>query len=396
MSTRRNVWVVTGAALVLSLGLFCKTAAADDCEVKIGFVGPLTSGGSSWGLAEKAGTDFEGAWINAQGGLQVGSRKCKVTVLSYDSESTASGAAAASNYFASKGVHAVVGPIPSPEVTGWKPVAKRNGQINFATSFAVDVIGPEFPLAFHKTESPGVWGPLVAAAAKKRFNLNTVIVIGPNDQGGTDAGNAEAKIYNAAGIKASTEWYQRGTTNFAPLVARLMDMNPDAIETGPMPPSEAGLLHRQLLEADFKGTFGQMGTGSDQIMAASGGPEAQKAFYWIELVPTEDPGLVKLRTDYEQTMKSKFPENSLVYNAEIAAEQILRAISAAETDQDVEKIAATLRAMTPESRYLGKLGWRGKTMYGINQEIALPVGLGIIENGKRQPQQRLDVPSEAP
>jgi branched-chain amino acid transport system substrate-binding protein len=385
-----------GCSLVLSFSLLVAPAVAQECQVKIGFVGPLTGGGASWGISEKAGTEFEAAWANAQGGLKVGDDKCKVVVLSYDAASTAAGAAAASNYLASQDVHAVVGPIPSTETTGFKPVAKRNGQVNFSTSFAIDVIGPEFPFAFHKTEAPGVWGPPVAAAAKKRFNLTSIVVVGPNDQGGTDAGNAEAKIYNEAGIKATTEWYQRGTTNFAPLAVRLMNIQPDAVETGPMPPSEAGLLHKQLIEAGFAGVFGQMGTGADQIMKLSGGAEAQKAFYWVELVPTEDPGFLKMNADFEHLMKTKLPENSLVYNAQIAAEQILRAISVAGTDRDADKIAAALRNITPQSRYIGKLGWRGKSMYGINQEIALPVGMGIIEDGKMQPQVRIDVPSEAP
>jgi len=69
-------------------------------------------------------------------------------------------------------------------------------------------------------------------------------------------------------------------------------------------------------------------------------------------------------------------------------------VSAAGTDQDVEKIAAELRKLTPESRYFGKGGWRGKTIYGVNQELAFPVGLGIIEGGKRVGVQRVEMPAE--
>jgi len=43
---------------------------------------------------------------------------------------------------------------------------------------------------------------------------------------------------------------------------------------------------------------------------------------------------------------------------------------------------------------LGKGGWRGKTIYGINQELAFPVGLGIAVDGKRVGVQRVEIPAE--
>jgi branched-chain amino acid transport system substrate-binding protein len=384
------------AGLLAGTSFLINSASAQECEVKIGVIGPMTGGGSSWGLAEKAGTEFEAAWVNEQGGLQVGDKKCKVSVVSSDALGTAAGGASASNFLASKGVHVTNGPVTSPEVTGFKPVAKRNGQINFAPSFANDVIGPDFPLAFHQVQGPTVWAPLVIKNVHDRFKFDKAVVLGPNDQGGTDAGNVLAKSYTDAGVKTSTEWYQRGTTNFSPIVARLMSIDPNLVEIGPMPPGEAAILVKQLTEAGYDGVFGRLGSGGSVILANSGGAEAQKGFFAIEHVPTHDPGILKLKADFERLMKTKPPENALLYNAQITAEQILRAISLAGTDQDPEKIAAELRKMTPESRYLGRAGWRGKAQYGVNQEFTFPIGLDIIVDGKKQPQVRLEIPAEQP
>ncbi len=392
---RRNaVRAVALPILFTGCSLASLPAAAQDCEVKIGAVGPMTGAGASWGLSGKAGTEFEAAWTNLNGGLPMGARKCKVSVISFDSLSTAAGGAAAANYMASQNVHAVVGPIPSPENTGFKPVGKRSDIVNITTAFAVDSLGPEFPLTFHQLQTPPVWGPIVIKAAKDRFNLKSVVVVGPNDQGGTDPGKALAKIYNDNGVKAATEWYQRGTSNFSAIATRLMAMKPDSVELGPMPPGEAGILVKQMWEAGFTGAFGRLGAGGDVIIKMAGGQEKQKAFYWFDHVPTEDPGIKKLNTDFERLMKTSVPENALVYNAQISAEILLKAISAAGTDQSGEKIAAELRKLTPESRYLGKAGWRGKAQYGINQELSFPVGLSIIANGKPQPQLKLEIPTE--
>jgi len=53
-----------------------------------------------------------------------------------------------------------------------------------------------------------------------------------------------------------------------------------------------------------------------------------------------------------------------------------------------------MRNMTPESRYLGKGGWRGKAQFGINQEFSFPVGLSFATDGKPDGAIRIEIPSE--
>ncbi len=93
-------------------------------------------------------------------------------------------------------------------------------------------------------------------------------------------------------------------------------------------------------------------------------------------------------------MRSEAPTFPHFYVAQTAAEQVLKAISAAGTDKDGEKVAEALRNLTPESRYFGPGGWRGKTQYGINQELAFPVGLGIYKDGKRVGVDTVPIPAE--
>ena len=380
---------------VLLLGATMHPAIAQNCEIKMGVAAPMTGGGSAWGIALRGGTEFEAAWHNANGGLPVGNRKCKISVSTVDTLQTASGAAAASNTLASQGVRLVIGPVSSPENTGWKPVGKRNGQLNFTTTFALDAIGPDVPLAFQNQPPPAAWGASALKVAADRFKIKTLTLVAPNDQGGTDAGNALLQYYNEVGVKGNApEWYQRGTVNFAPIVARLMMQAPDGIETGPMPPGEASILAKQLLEAGYKGVFGRMGTGAEQIVKGVGGIEKMTTIYWYEAVPVEDPGIFKMTNEYQKIMKAPVPENSLVFNAQMAAEQITRAITRAGTFEDVDKVAAAMRGTPPESRYLGKGGWRGKTMYGSNQALAFPIGMGFIVNGKKEPVRSVAVPAE--
>jgi branched-chain amino acid transport system substrate-binding protein len=393
--TGRQSRIAIPALAALAGALFASGALAQECEVKIGMAGALTGGASAWGLAMKAGAEFQAALANEAGGLEVGNRKCKVKVVSVDAQCTAAGGAAASNYLASENVRAVVGPICSPETTGFQPVSKRYGQLYMSSSYKVDVIGAEWPLGFHQLQGPLAWGPRIIKEAKDRFKFASVLVMGPNDQGGTDAGNQLVAMYKGAGVAATPEWYQRGTTNFGPLVTRVISQKPDAVELAAMPPPDVTNFVKQMTEAGFAGVFGGSGgIGMNPVVQGAGGVDKLKGYYWLELMPVEDPGAVKLREDFQRVMKVAPPDNGILYTASYAAEQYLKAISIAGTDSDPDKIADALRKLTPESRYFGKGGWRGKTQYGINQELAFPVGMGVIADGKKVGVLRIELPAE--
>ena len=390
-STLRLTCLIASTACGLTLAV----SSAQACEIKLGAVGPMSGGASAWGLSAKAGADFGAAITNAAGGLKVGNDTCTVRVVSYDAQYTASGGAAAANFLASEKVHATVGPVGSPETTGFRPVAKRNDIVNFSVSYMSGVIGPDFPLAFHALQAPITWGPILIKQAQEKFGFKSVMIVAPNDQGGTDAGKQLGRMYGDVGVKASEEYYQRGTTNFGAIAQRVIIAKPDTIETSGMPPGDATVFVRQLLEAGYTGFIGSLGgIGSAPIIKGAGGVASLKGFYWLETVPADDPGIIRMKADYERVMKTSPPDNPLWAVCAIAAEQILRAVSIAGTDQDGDKIAAELRKLAPESSYIGKAGWRGISTYGVNQELAFPVGLGFIVDGKNLGVKRVEIPSE--
>ena len=390
----RNRFAIS-ASLLLASCLAGASAWAQECEVKLGAVGPMSGGAAQWGLAAKAGAEFAAAMVNQDGGLPMGNRKCRVKVYPFDALYTAAGGAAASNALANDGVRVVIGPVGSPENTGFRSVAKRHGQISFNTSYMEGAISPEFPMSFHALQSPITWGPIAIKAAKEQFKFTSVLVIAPNDQAGTDAAKQLNKMYSDIGLKATEEYYQRGTTNFGPLVIRIMNANPGTIEMTSVPPGDAISVAKQLAEAGYKGYIGALGgSGPTPIIQGYGGIDKVKGFYWLENSPSNHPGIIKMRADFQRVMKAPAPEASLFPVLVLSAEVALNAISRAGTDQDAEKIAEVLRKTTPESRYMGKAGWRGKSLYGINQELTFPVGMGMVVDGKMVPIRTIEIPTE--
>jgi len=382
---------VAAAIAVLSLSV-ASPARAADCELKMGVMGPLSGGAAAWGDAMRLGAEFAAAEANQKGGLKIGADTCHVTVLPYDSKYTVEGAAAGGNYFASQGVNFIIGPVGSPEATGVKPVAERNGQITFNSAYAKDAIGPQWPLAFHQVVGPGTWASPVVAEAKKHFDIKSVVVVAPNDQGGTDIASVDADAYRAQGIEASEEYYQRGTTNFAPIVARMLSKNPDVIDTASSPPADAATMAKQLRQAGFTGPLARLGgPGTAQILNAVGGMKNLGNFYWAEIVPIDDPKVKSLWDDYKKVMGKAAPNNSLFATSVAASRLVLKAISKAGTQKDVNAVRDALRSLPVVDPNLGKGAWTGKETYGIAQEMGFPVGMGMIKDGKNLGVRAIDV-----
>ena len=370
--------------VVLAASLASPSAFAQSCEIKIGASGPMSGGAAAWGLAWKAGPDFIAALVNEQGGIDVGGKKCRVAVAYFDALATTAGGAAAANNFASQGIHAVVGPVLSTEHTGFKAPAARSGIVNFTPTYALDALGPQFPLAFKASQGPTTWSPVLIKAAIERFHHKSIMVIGPNDQSGTDGSKALEVVYADQGLKTYQEYYQRGTTNFAPLATRILSFNVDAIEVATMPPADQTNLLKQLTEVGWKGVIGSLGGGGEKpILAGTDDAKAVKGAYWLETMDTEQPGVLKLNSEHKRLMNADAPINALFLVSANATEIMLAAITKAGTADDGEKIAKALESNQPESRFFGKEGWRGVTQFKINHELAFPVGLGIYEDGKR-------------
>jgi branched-chain amino acid transport system substrate-binding protein len=369
-------------------------AFAQNCEMKLGAMGPMSGGAAQWGLAMNSAAELAAAEVNQAGGIKMGGKTCKVVVVPYDSKYTADGAAAGSNALAAQDIHLIIGPVGSPEATGIKPVAARNEQIAWNASYAKNALEPKFPLMFHIAPGPAGWADAVIKRAMKDFPMKSVALIAPNDQGGTDIASVDAQGYKANGVSTTEEYYQRGTTNFAPIVTRILASKPDVVDTASSPPGDAGVIIKQLRLAGFNGAIGRLGgPGTDEIVRVSGGLDVLKNFYWYETVPTEDPKVRAINDEYKKLL-GKDPVGGTAVWADLpAARMTLKAASIAGTD-DAKAVAAVLRTLPVGDPNIGKGYWAGKKQFGIAQELQFPFGIGIIKDGKNLGVERQEVKPE--
>ncbi|WP_454915981.1 ABC transporter substrate-binding protein [Xanthobacter sediminis] len=363
----------------------CLASAAGACELKIGVPAVLSGPAAQWGMALRGAVEFVAAEAMQQQLVKDGGEPCKISVVAIDSKYTAEGAAAAVNSFAADGIKVVIGGVGSPEVTAIKPLATRNRMVVMVNSFAKNSIGPQWPNVFHIGPGPSGWAAPIIELAKQKYGFKTVIIIAPNDQGGTDIASVNAQAFASQGVTAHEEYYQRGTTNFAPVITRIMNTNPEAVDLASTPAGDAGIIVKQLRQAGFTGPVLRLGgPGYEEISRVAGGDEVLKDFIWYEPIYMNDK-LRAVEAKYLEVMGKPRPENADFYRWLFAGRMMMKAIGNAGTTTDVDKIATALRALPVEDPDGGKGYWIGQNFFGINQELSFPFAIGHVEGGKLQP-----------
>lgn len=364
------------------------------CELKIGSPAVLSGPAAQWGLALRGAVEFVAKETTDEKRLVINGTPCTVSVKVIDSKYSAEGAASAMSALAADGIKVIVGAVGSPEVTGMKPVATRNRMVSMVNSFAKNAIGPQWPTVFHIGPGPSGWAGSIIDAGLERFKFKSVAIVAPNDQGGTDIASVNASIFKEKGVSVTEEYYQRGTTNFAPIVTRVMSANPDALDLASSPAGDAGIIVKQLRQAGFKGPIFRLGgPGFDEIARVAGGVDVLKDFLWYEPVYMDD-NLRALEEKYQKLMGSPRPENADFFRWVIAARMMVKAAQAAGTVDDSEKIAAALRTLPVEDEHIGKGYWIGQKFFGINQEMSYPFAIGIVQDGVKKPFIRAEAVNE--
>ena len=80
-----RIVALTAAVLIAATGARAQEA------LKIGGIGPLSGGGTAWGLAAQRGMELAVEDVNAKGGVKAGGKTYKLELIMYDDQYTGQG-----------------------------------------------------------------------------------------------------------------------------------------------------------------------------------------------------------------------------------------------------------------------------------------------------------------
>lgn len=371
-----RVGLLTAAGYLAMSGM---AAAAED--LPIGAIGSLSGGATDWGVATQRGVQLAIDEVNAAGGLKVGDKTYTPRLIIYDDTySGQGGSTAATRLVSADKVKYVLGPIGTPAVLGALSVTSPAKVLVMSDGFSPKILTPESAYNYRISATTKEFGPPIIAWLKQQYpSAKKVALIAPSDAIGQQVVPILETAYKAAGFEvAFSEKYERGVSDFSPLLTRMMTQDVDVLDLNSNAPAESGLLLKQVRQLGFKGQIVQIGGPSIEENMAVAGPLAE-GFISFNFFDPDNPLGKKF---YDAYSKKYGPAMStwspVMYNgARILLEAINRSGSL-----DVDKIKETFAKMEDYDTVFGKVKWGGRETYGIDHQLMIDFIIQQVKDGK--------------
>src|SRR5881296_232096 len=370
------VFVTLFTAVALVAASSGPSLAAD--VIKFGISTPLSGPAAPWGIPHKNATELIFDEINAQGGLDVGGKKYKLEVVAYDHKYViAEGVATVNRLIAKDGVKYIS--ILGGAVVKANEEAVNEGRVlNLPLAYADGLVSPKNPLTFHSFPSPPETTTFWKWIKQNHPGLKRVATISPNDDTGWWSIKVETAFVEKLGYQiAGKEFFERGMTDFNPVLLRILAQKPDVISVLASPAGSVGLIIKQARELGFKGRFIHIGQIDTSVVANIAG-KANVEGTWVHgYVQNPLPDRIKR---WQARSTKKYGEwNATSIDFTNPAFAFIAAVKKAQS-LDQNKIADALQTVEFENLW-GKAHFGGKEYYGIGNQILYPMPFSEVKDG---------------
>jgi branched-chain amino acid transport system substrate-binding protein len=371
-----------GSLFALSSLMMVGTTQAE--VLKLGISAPMSGAAANWGLGQEWAARKAAQEINDAGGVTVGGKNYTFDVVAYDNKySAAEGTKIGQQIINRDRARFVVGGIGTAPILALQSLTERNGVLMFQSAWGKSIKGPQHPLTFTQSNTPfEILGPLYTYIKEQNPNIKTVAILNPNDATGKETLPVAEEVWNSLGVQViDVSWYERGTSQFQPIAAKLAGLKPDVIDIGVTPPGDAGVILRELDVLGWKGVKTQpAGTNADQVVQVAGA--AANGLYMGFSGDYGGDQATEKQRELNQGMIAALGET--INPLQIAAYDSVYAIKAAmlaADSVDPREIAKVLPTIVFETSY-GPTALGGADLYGSPQQMLLPVMVTQIQDGK--------------
>ena len=352
--------------------------------LKIGAIGALSGVASIWGESTKRGIQLAIDEVNARGGLKVGGEIYKLEQIIYDDKYTgAGGTTAVQRLIFEDKASFIIGPVSSASALAASLVANREKVLMLCNGYSPKIIGPEKPYIFRVTLTSAEFSPFIIKWFANQYpDKRRYVMIPVNDESGQTIHAMLKELYEAEGFKhIGSEFFERGTTDFVPLLTRLLTKDFDFVGgICGASAGEVGLVLKQIRQLGFKKIILKAGggIGMEEIIRVAGNL-ADDYMEYENFDPT-DPGVQDFIKSYNKkygvgNIQSYTP---LFYNA---CKLLFDTIKKEDT-LDTEKLRIAIEKSDGYVTIFGPIRWSGEKLYGIRHQILTPFYINEAKKGK--------------
>lgn len=361
--------------------------------LKIGVIAPFSGPGAPWGIALFRGVELATEEINATGGIKVGGKSYMIKLIKGDDKYTGKGGVdAASKLVYQDKVKYIVGSISSASTLAFQAITEPAKVLIMPNSYSNKVPAPEKPYTFRIVMSSYETAKVQYAWIRKnREGVQKVAVLSPNDASGWAVSEHVKLAAKANGFDmVFDKFYERGTTDFYPVLTRLLAQKPDWFDTGASPPGEHSLMIKQARELGYKGGFSTTTGINETVVVKIAGKEYSNGY----LNPSLDitgPFATKEEKVFEKQYLDKYgPPYNAIALAFYPPLFVLKQAMEQAGSLDSTKVMNQMASPGWKFDWMGKEAWwGGKEYYGIDRQLISNISITILENGKLKTVDRL-------
>jgi branched-chain amino acid transport system substrate-binding protein len=374
--------------LLASFSIAADKAVKGEVQVlKIGAIvsltGPIAAGMQD--IKDAMGPTEE--YFNSKGGIMVKCQRYHIKIIAQDDQSSPQGALAAANKLISKdGVKFMIAP-PSPQANmAIAPICEKAKVIRIRIQGVGGTNEINSKLRYSFASYQNLYNaPFIYDYLLKNYpHVKKVATVTVDDPGGHVGSEFSEKAAKAHGLElVAREFYPFDTQDFYPIMTKVLDKKPDALDINIGMLQWGVSLTNQARELGFKGPiFGMSPFGDINSMNDLLHPSAATDI----ILPTADftspkmppaakaiAALVQKKLGHRCQLDNTTPIETLI--------PLLQAIEKAQSF-DPDKVVDTWEKMTEIDTIFGKGRMGGMDYFGINHVVIRPVPLSRIMNGK--------------
>jgi branched-chain amino acid transport system substrate-binding protein len=385
-ATRRGL--LAGSSALVMVGLAGVGTARAENVLKIGVLGVMSGPAASWGLVNKYCAQTTAQMYNEKGGVDIGGEKYKIEIVPIDDKNdpklTVSGAERLTQQ---EKIHYIIGPNVDTTAASVRPVAEKNGAIYFPYAFSKSLYTPPASNAILGMIASYQAGPIIYKYLMDKKGAKSVAFVARNESDPLNQRNEGVEAAKKLGLTvlSAEDTYEPGTTDFYPVMSKVVGSNPDLIVLSGVAPADAPLLIRTARELGFQGTLSTE-TAQDAKVIKEGAGDAANGFISVGGASTPE-----IRSAYMEDFAKRYAQvagewndeaGTKVYALEIILATLQKTGKAGIDNVDTfKKAAADFSMKNPFLKEDKPLAYVGSAYFGQKRQIGVPMVVNEFRDG---------------
>jgi branched-chain amino acid transport system substrate-binding protein len=346
-------------------------------DLTIGINTPLSGAAAPTGLGLLRALELSAEDLNAVGGIKVGKDSYTIKLITYENKYDAKEAVAAVNRLIYNDKVKYIATTGGTCVIAVNPLITENKIFHIGYTYGgKKATNPSAPYTFRSIMEPIQGHSTLLPWIAQKYNLKTIALTSTDDETGLIQAEDVEIVAKKLGLTITDKAFApRGTSDFAPMLTKLIAKKPHAIDFGAWAGSDGPLACKQAKELGYNGVMIFSYTQSlPTFEKVAAGFMDDVLFYGI-FATDPTPLATKVAKRYEEKYKQKF--DPLVWRNSDVLFVVKKAM---ETVQSIDPTA--VKNAMPKVQIDGVFGRTrigGKSYYGLDCQFLFPIPLSTYD-----------------